>query len=101
MTNDVEEILEGVLTALTRSEGQPDRLFHLLHETWPQARTTALIGGLLSAERALSSMFRHGESKAREGQLALAAALALAEASNDAEMTLPGRFVRLSDILAA
>jgi len=101
MSDDADAMLEGVLLALTRAEGRPDRLFQLLHETWPEARTTALISGLLAAERALRGMFRGSGEPGGDGYLALAAALALAEAANELELVRPDAFVRLGDILAA
>jgi len=100
MTDNCEVALESVLTALTRSNGQPDVLINMLHEIWPQARATALIGGLLSAEKALRDVFMDTTEPGQEGHLALAAALTLAEAANEVELMKCGPFVRLSDLVA-
>lgn len=96
-----DAMLESVLTALLNSDGQPDRLFLLLHERWPHVRTTALIQTLLSAERGLTSTFRESARTGSEGPLALAAAIAIAEAANALELQRPGPYIRLQDLLAA
>jgi hypothetical protein len=93
-----EITLEALLATLTRANGCRDTLFDLLLETWPTARVTALIAGLLTAERALRDVFRENTDGADEGPLAAATALAMAKAANALEQEMPGRFIRLSDI---
>lgn len=96
---DHEILLETVLTAVMDSTPEPLALLSRLRQTAPDARLTALIRALLSADQVITETFNGSSPGRSDAALARSMALTLAEAADEAETsTNPTAPLRLSDL---
>jgi hypothetical protein len=83
--DDTNALLERVLEALDRAEGEDQRLLMILSNLPPQTRAVALIRALLIADTSLRATFAAGEMAQRDSALAGRAALVMAELADRIE----------------
>ncbi|MEJ6390668.1 hypothetical protein [Gymnodinialimonas ulvae] len=96
---DHEILLETVLSAVMDSTPEPLALLARLRKSAPDARLTALIRALLSADQVISETFNGSSPGRADAILARSMALTLAEAGDEVEAeTRPGAPLRLSDL---
>lgn len=96
---DHEVLLETVLTAVMNSATEPLALLAELRRSAPEARITALIRALLSADQVISETFNGNAPGRADAALARSMALILAEAADETEAAgAATRPLRLDDL---
>ena len=99
MEPDFETLLEQVLHAVMDNRAEPLTVIWHLRQSAPDARVTALIRALLSADQVIVSTFNGNAPGRADARLARTLALTLAEAADDAEQeNAPKAPLRLSDL---
>jgi hypothetical protein len=99
MRHDTEALLEHVLNAVMQADTDALTLSIHLRNTVAEARLSALIRALLSAEAVIRETFNGSSTGRADAALARSLALTLAEAADDIEAARdPDTALRLRDL---